>query len=213
MRTKKPKENQPSIAVANKPFTPMSHRYGTEKDTPFRPLRAKDLMTPINNKTRSSMNSRFNDSPEISNFSDDADGENSFTALKGLLTKALLIVEKMECERKKKYKDVQIQTDDLEISNESDTEPTEISIQSDSSDSSVLLNNSSIKEKENEYEYSSDNDQFSIESFMCSSPVSMKSGKNRECRDKSLENLINDLSLELKKLEDQIEEMNQTNLN
>ena len=213
MKPKNSKQKQPSLAVANMPFTPMTNRAGREKETPYQPLKIDDLRTPISNKSRSSEHSRFKDSPQSYDFDDDEQlysDTNGFTILKNLLTNALQIVEKLECESKnknKKYKDAQVQTENFEDEKENCYETTEISIINNSSDSNMSTDNSSIKDKKDKYKYNIENSPLSYESYLYSNT---KSSKNSESSEKALENKMHDLSILLQKLENQLDEMNQT---
>lgn len=55
MSHKQQKNKQPHLAVANMPFTPMTHKIEKPTATPYRPLQVNDLATPKINKSHSSV--------------------------------------------------------------------------------------------------------------------------------------------------------------
>lgn len=95
---------KPQLARANQPFTPMTHKTAKQVETPYQPLKLNDLATPKMNRSHSS--SEHQDLHQ-SMSSDDLPLEqpnNDLEELKNTLMAAVRIIERMEANQQKPTK-------------------------------------------------------------------------------------------------------------
>ena len=217
MRNRKPKN--PPLATANQPFTPMTHKPARPVDTPYQPLRLGDLATPVLNKSHTNEERNAIDSPL------DEEGTlqtgTELNELKSTLLRAISIIDKMEASKRdssRKYRSIQTQTDIENPSQKqlspSSSESTEISI-TDSSDSMVIKKKTdkNSKRKQNQQStvgVSGLGDITTPKPRKSSGHVNSTQSSGDRIEEKALQDRMHDLSLLLKRLENQLGEMNQT---
>ncbi|KAH0795657.1 hypothetical protein GPJ56_000536 [Histomonas meleagridis] len=212
MRNNKPK---PPLATANQPFTPMTHKTARPADTPFHLLKLGDLATPVLNKSHSSADHDIIDSPEEKQ--EFAQTDSDLNELKNTLLHAISIIDKIEASKKSntaKLKNAQTQTEVEKSSPKqtyfSSSESTEISI-NDSSDSMTIAKKTDKKPKRNSNQQFSDSINITTpKPHKSSTRISTTQSSGERIEEKALQERMHDLSLLLKRLENQLDEMNQS---
>lgn len=173
---------RPQLAQGKQPFTPISHKNGKNVETPYEPLKLNDLVTPKGNRSGLAAEKRPVSYEDVQN--------NDLAELKAVLLKAVRVVERME--RKQVMKSVATQTGQQQKpAARKRFEATEVNLSgSDSSDVSPVVNKRHAQKAQ-------------------AKPVAQRSGlsssSDRKSGGNDLEQRMRDMSLLIKRLENQLD--------
>ncbi|KAH0800258.1 uncharacterized protein GO595_007370 [Histomonas meleagridis] len=193
--------------MVNQQFTPITNKALKPLDTPYHPIHLGDLSTPISNKSNS------NEDQETINISKEEELTSDYNELKNTLLHAISIIDKLSSTKKSsplKYRSVQTQTaieNSLQKQSPlSPSETTEITFD-DSSDSMIITKKT--ENQDDSFDVSCLGDMTTPKSQE-KSYFSSTESSNERIEEKALQDRMHDLSLLLKRLENQLDEMNQS---
>ena len=172
---------RPQLAQGKQPFTPMSHKNGENAETPYEPLRLNDLVTPKGNRSGMAVEKHSVSYVDAQS--------NDLAELKAVLLKAVRVIERME--RKPVTKSVGTQTGQQAPAVRKRFEATEVTLSdSDSSDVSPVVKRDNKR-------------------YAQPKPVAKTSGlsssSDRKSGGSDLEQRMRDMSLLIKRLENQLD--------
>lgn len=203
---------KPQLARGKQPFTPMSRKDGKQVETPYEPLRLNDLATPkVNKSGQNSAHNSIRHEEEFENTGDD------LAELKALLLNAVRVIERMENQKERKVKTKTTGTQTSGSSSQQKPPPrkkfdaTEVAFSdSDSSDEvspvrrkgddkkkPPLPSKKVVREPATEVHVSDDRKK--------SASRGLSSSSGRKSEEADLEKRMRDMSLLLKRLENQLD--------
>ena len=218
---------KPQLARANQPFTPMTHKTAKQVETPYQPLKLNDLATPKMNRSHSSSEQQDLHQSSSSDEFPVEQPNNDLAELKNALMTAVRIIERMEQSQarpaKPRTKTVATQTSQADgplfekkkKPAKKALEVTEVSF-SDGSDSSDV----SPVTKKREPQRQAPAKRIQTKPVPEAPPVAKKnpsisgglsSSSGRRSGEADLEQRMRDMSLLLKRLENQLDTLDQPN--